>query len=231
MLEDLAYRRMLDLYYLNERPFNGCSTDVSRDIGMSSQQSEVDYILTKYFEQDGDLWRNKRADEAILAYQKKNRLASKAGKASAKARQAKASEQTLNERDTDVQPTIKHKPLNINQEQVVQEINPPPTAPVFSFKQSLLDNGVDPEIVETWLLVRKKKKAVNSKVALKCILTEVNKAGITVAQAIEISASESWAGFKAEWYNNAKGNSNGSRNSNNQNDIIAATYGAGATEF
>ena len=34
LLEDLAYRRMLDLYYLNEQPLNGCVTDVARELGL-----------------------------------------------------------------------------------------------------------------------------------------------------------------------------------------------------
>ena len=113
LIEDLAYRRLLDLYYLNERPFNACSTTVARDIGLLDHLQEVEYILTKFFvEEDGYLV-NKRADTEIKAYQDKQKSASKAGKASAKARQNKASEQAFNDRSTTVQPNIKHKPLNI----------------------------------------------------------------------------------------------------------------------
>jgi len=121
MLEDLAYRRLLDLYYLNERPFNGCSTDVARDIGMINQQSEVDYILSKFFPKCDDEWVNARAQKEIEAYKGKQKTASKAGKASAKARQVKASERKINDRSTTVQQdpndrATKHKPLTINQE-------------------------------------------------------------------------------------------------------------------
>ena len=113
LIEDLAYRRLLDLYYLNERPFNACSTTVARDIGLLDHLQEVEYVLTKFFvEEDGYLV-NKRADKEIKAYQDKQKSASKAGKASAKARQSKASEQAFNDRSTTVQPNIKHKPLNI----------------------------------------------------------------------------------------------------------------------
>ena len=94
LLEDLAYRRLLDAYYLAEQPFNGSPTDVAREIGMRDQVAEVEYILTKFFERDGDLWRNKRADQEIAKYQEKQAKASKAGKASA--------ERRLNAGSTDV---------------------------------------------------------------------------------------------------------------------------------
>ena len=95
LLEDLAYRRLLDAYYLAEQPFNGSPTDVAREIGMRDQVAEVEYILTKFFEREGSLWRNKRADQEIAKYQEKQAKASKAGKASA--------ERRLNTGSTDVE--------------------------------------------------------------------------------------------------------------------------------
>lgn len=94
LLEDLAYRRLLDAYYLAEQPFNGSPTDVAREIGMRDQVDAVEYILGKFFERDGDLWRNKRADLEIAKYAEKKDKASKAGKASA--------ERRLNAGSTDV---------------------------------------------------------------------------------------------------------------------------------
>jgi len=82
----------------------------------------------------------------------------------------------------------------------------PTAAPVFNFKKALLDLGVSEEVVTTWLAVRRNKKATNSELALKGILAEVQKAGISVAQAIEISATNSWSGFKAEWVARYDGN-------------------------
>ncbi len=125
LLEDLAYRRLLDLCYLSEQPLNGCSTDVARDVGMAECQPEVDYVLRKFFTEFDGGWVNDRASEEIEFYQSKKKMASKAGKASGKARKLKASEQTFNDRSTNVQPTINqqpitnnHKPLTINKEPV-----------------------------------------------------------------------------------------------------------------
>lgn len=95
LLEDLAYRRLLDAYYLAEHPFNGSPTDVAREIGMRDQVAEVEYILNKFFVRDGNLWNQCRADKEIAKYHGKRENASKAGRASA--------QQRTNVRSTDVE--------------------------------------------------------------------------------------------------------------------------------
>ncbi len=117
-IEDLAYRRLLDLYYLNERPFNGCSTDVAREIGLSEYQSEVDYVLGKYFPLTDEKWTNKRASKEIRFYQSKIKSAKRAGQASGKARRNKASERPLNDRSVSVEPTNNQQPITNNQQTI-----------------------------------------------------------------------------------------------------------------
>jgi uncharacterized protein YdaU (DUF1376 family) len=104
LLEDLAYRRLIDAYYLSEKPFSGCPADIAKDIGMTSQIEEVYYVLSKFFEQTEDGWINKRCDEEIAKYHEKQEQAVRAGKASAKAR--------LSKRSTTVQPTNNQEPIN-----------------------------------------------------------------------------------------------------------------------
>ena len=117
LTEDLAYRRLLDLYYLTERPLNGCSAGVARDIGMSNEQDSVDYVLDKFFHKDGESWINNRVEREIKNYTRKLQSASIAGIASGKARRQKASEQPLNDRSTKNEQTLnqpitkKHKPI------------------------------------------------------------------------------------------------------------------------
>ena len=90
-MEDLAYRRLLDLYYLTEQPFNECLTSVAREIGMPDNNDEIEYVLNKFFSLDGGFWVQSRADKEINIYQSKRKQQSKAGKASAEARKTKAS--------------------------------------------------------------------------------------------------------------------------------------------
>ncbi|BAQ84263.1 phage replication protein [uncultured Mediterranean phage uvMED] len=77
----------------------------------------------------------------------------------------------------------------------------------FDFKRTLLELGVTNEIAETWLKIRKAKKATNSEIALKGICKEVKKAGITLNDALIMSCENSWSGFKASWVSKATGNS------------------------
>jgi uncharacterized protein YdaU (DUF1376 family) len=104
LMEDLAYRRLLDLYYMNERPLNARSADVARAINMREHEAEVATVLGEFFELvEGSGWVNRRADEEIVRCKSKQEQASRAGKMSAQRR--------FNARSTDVQPPITHDPL------------------------------------------------------------------------------------------------------------------------
>ncbi len=67
-IEDLAYRRMLDLYYLNEQPLNLCLSDVAREIGLTDYLDEVTYVLNKFFIQTEFGFSQKRIDLEIKKY-------------------------------------------------------------------------------------------------------------------------------------------------------------------
>jgi len=102
-IEDIAYRRLLDAYYLSERPLNSGLTVVARQIGLRDFEQEVKIVLDEFFKLTEDGWINVRADKEIAHFKGKIEQASKAGKASA--------ERRINARSTDVQPTNNHKPI------------------------------------------------------------------------------------------------------------------------
>lgn len=108
LLEDLAYRRMIDQYMLDERPFNGCSTDVARAIGMMDHLTEVEYVLGKFFTRSELGFSNARCDSEIAHFQDKQSKASSAGKASA--------ERRLKQKATDVEISLTDVQLTKNQE-------------------------------------------------------------------------------------------------------------------
>jgi uncharacterized protein YdaU (DUF1376 family) len=64
--EDLAYRRMIDLYYLNEEPF---ADPVAVARRVKADLSTIEAILTEFFVFENDSWHNKRADIEIAKYQ------------------------------------------------------------------------------------------------------------------------------------------------------------------
>jgi uncharacterized protein YdaU (DUF1376 family) len=106
-IEDIAYRRLLDLYYLHERPLNSGLTSVARQINLREYESEIKSVLEEFFTLTDDGWINVRADKEIVHYRGKIEQASRAGRASA--------ERRFNARSTDVQPTNNHKPITNNQ--------------------------------------------------------------------------------------------------------------------
>ncbi len=64
--EDLAYRRLIDLYYQTEQPFTRNLTWLAKRV--KSTDETVALILAEFFEETEDGWRNKRADAEIAKY-------------------------------------------------------------------------------------------------------------------------------------------------------------------
>ena len=61
--------------------------------------------------------------------------------------------------------------------------------------------GIDENIVNDYLAVRKAKKApAVSKTVFDGLVRESNLAGITLVQALAVCCERNWVGFKAEWY-------------------------------
>jgi hypothetical protein len=66
LIEDLAYRRLLDHYYLHQAPIK--QRDVARQIGMRDHEQEVLTVLDEFFISTEDGYINPRADKEIKAY-------------------------------------------------------------------------------------------------------------------------------------------------------------------
>jgi uncharacterized protein YdaU (DUF1376 family) len=67
-LEDLAYRRLLDHYYLHEAPIR--QRDIARQIGLREYEQEVLTVLDEFFVSTEKGFINPRADEEIAKYRK-----------------------------------------------------------------------------------------------------------------------------------------------------------------
>ncbi|MBR0246030.1 MAG: helix-turn-helix domain-containing protein [Bacteroidales bacterium] len=92
--------------------------------------------------------------------------------------------------------SINNTPKGVN-------ISIPPTP--FNFRQSLIGLGVEEEVVDDWLRVRKAKKGVNTKTAFAAIEKEIllaQAAGQSATACIRLAAEKSWVGFKWEWMEN-----------------------------
>ena len=174
-MEDLAYRRLLDLYYLHERPLNEDVAYVARKINMKDNVLEVQTVLEEFFKLEvGKGWINPRADEEIEKYQSKVQSAIRAGKASALAR--------LNVSSTMVQPNKKQETLNKKQETNIKR-----------------PRNVSKKTWDDFLVHRKNKKAPLTETALKGIKNEVKKTSISLEDALVMCQARGWQSFKSDW--------------------------------
>ena len=112
-LEDLAYRRMLDAYYLREAPLPADPAEVARLIRMRQNMADVEAVLREFFQLTDDGWTHARCDEEIDRMQDKQAKARASASASVNARRAKAQPalndgtaaagRTFSDRSTDVE--------------------------------------------------------------------------------------------------------------------------------
>jgi uncharacterized protein YdaU (DUF1376 family) len=65
-MEDLAYRRLLDFYFLHEQPIK--HRDIARQIGMREHEQDVLTVLNEFFLSTEDGFVSPRADKEIKQY-------------------------------------------------------------------------------------------------------------------------------------------------------------------
>jgi len=176
--EDLAYRRMIDLYYMTESPFPNDAAWIARRV--RTNPAIVLTLLNEFFElENDDLWHSLRADKEIAKYQ----YLQESGK--------KGAEKRWGNRDV--------KPTN-------SIPNSPPIATSIATKTKNQDHIHTPEgVIESvwndYLKIRKAAKKPITDTALKGLVREAAKAGKTLNEALVICCERSWLGFKAEWLN------------------------------
>ena len=71
----------------------------------------------------------------------------------------------------------------------------------FDAREELINNGCSPDIVDDFLVLRKKKKAQITMTAINGLKREAKKAGLTLSDVLEICCTNGWQGFQAEWIN------------------------------
>ena len=120
-MEDLAFRRLLDFYYLHEHPIK--HRDIARQIGLKDFEQDVLTVLEEFFLSTDAGFVNPRADKEIAKY----REFSEAGKRGAAKRWGSNGEANSPPNATPIA-TNNHKPRTINQEPTI-DICPPSGEP------------------------------------------------------------------------------------------------------
>jgi len=176
--EDLAYRRMIDLYYQTEAPFTSILL-VSRKVKSTVEIVEV--LLQEFFIKQEDGWHNERADREIAKYQSKANSARKANHIRWESKAELKSDQVS---DTFQIVTKNQEPRTINQEPKINTKTP---------------DGVSETVFQDFVKLRKGLKAPVTETALKGLQREAEKAGMTLQEVLELCCQNGWRGFKATW--------------------------------
>lgn len=118
-LEDCAYRRLLDAYYLNEGPLPSDIAICARQIRMKANLAEVEQVLKEFFELTEQGWKHSRCEAEIAHMNDRSAKARASAEASVNARRAKANKgaqatrgENPNERKTNAERTLNERSAN-----------------------------------------------------------------------------------------------------------------------
>jgi len=177
-IEDIAYRRLLDAYYLSESPLNTGVASVARQINMRDYENEVNTILNEFFTLTDDGWLNSRANKEIAKY----REMVEAGKRG-------AAKRWLSPPDTPPIPLPNATLIANNKQETINKKHSITPAPA----------GVSPETWDAFVQQRKAKKAQITQLVIDGITKQASLASWTLEDALKEIVVRNWTSFNAEW--------------------------------
>jgi uncharacterized protein YdaU (DUF1376 family) len=183
LLEDLAYRRLLDFYFLHEKPIK--HRDVARQIGMREHEEDVMTVLNEFFISTEDGFVSPRADKEIKQYKE----FAEAGKRGAAKRWGTPPHEGANS-PPNATPiaTINQEPITINHKPKRENATIVACPP-----------DVSQQVWDDWVALRKSKKAPITKTVFDGAIVEAKKLGWTLEQFLIEWCNRSSQGLKAEW--------------------------------
>jgi len=167
-LEDIAFRRLLDEYYLHEKPLKNDLGFLSKIIGMRENEKEISFILENFFNLTDCGWVNERAKREIKAYKSKAKTARENGRKGGRPKKAKKTQSVNLANPEKTESKTNHKPITINQEPLSYTAAMPCKDGEFmpldsqmkSWNESYPDIDIDKEInkAKSWLLSNPNKQ-------------------------------------------------------------------------
>ena len=132
LMEDLAFRRMLDWVYLHEKPLPINPTEIAKRVLMPTHCESIEFILSEFFELIEDGYVNRTATDNIDSFKAKSEKASKSAKVRWDKKPDANDMRTHTEGNANNKPlTINNKPLTTNQ---LKDKDLPAIAEEFVFK-------------------------------------------------------------------------------------------------
>ena len=186
-MEDLAYRRLLDWYYLHERPIPNDLEQVCRQIRMRSHCECIANVLREFFVLSEDHWTNKRADREL------GKIADKSAKASASA-SARWIKKDNKNKDLAVDAIALQTQSERNAKAMLHKTQD--TRHKTHINQP---EGVSSETWEDFKKLRKLKRSPVTERVVGGIMEEAKKIGWTLDQALRECVLRGWQSFKSDW--------------------------------
>jgi uncharacterized protein YdaU (DUF1376 family) len=115
--QDLIFRRMLDIYYMNEKPLSLEISEIGRLILLPRKISDIRSILEEFFVEESDGWHSQHADKEIISYREKAERAKKANERRWQAKPATANKINGSDITSDIG-NESESPQNQNQNQI-----------------------------------------------------------------------------------------------------------------
>lgn len=207
--EDLAYRRLLDFYFLHEQPIR--HRDAARHIGMRDHEEDVLTVLNEFFLSTENGFVNVRADKEIAEFRKHQAVSAFGAfvRDNPSLKEIASKEDfvyhylngsiddyisTLRANDVQVMGTSStdDAPLTNNHNHNHKPIREKATVVATP-------EGVSDSVWQEFKSLRKAKKAPITQRAIDALTNEANKAGWTLEKALEECIVRGWQAFKADW--------------------------------
>lgn len=198
--EDLAFRRLLDVYYTTEKPIPTELRAACRLVMATTEQQRaaVEVVLTEFFEHTDEGWINRRADEEILAMrEKQNKQRDKANKRWNMQRSERGTASAMPQ----------HPDANAAASKSDADAMPPTPTPTPKKEKSadaltvatLVLDGLTEQTATEFLAHRRAKGAKLTARAWEGFKAEASKAQWPVEQAVVKALARGWTGFEAAW--------------------------------
>jgi uncharacterized protein YdaU (DUF1376 family) len=179
--EDLAYRRLIDLYYQAETPFAHDLNLLARKVKSNSET--VDLLLNEFFEFIDNKWHNTRADKEIARYH----AMQDGGRKGAAIRWSKGGDSPPNA-----------KPMVTKNQEPLTKNHIKTTAPKVATPK-----GVSDDLWNDFLFYRKRLKAPVTERVLVRLIKEAELAKMPLDLVLETIIFKGWRSFDATWVTQA----------------------------
>ena len=207
--EDLAYRRLLDFYFLHEQPIK--HRDAARHIGMKDHEEDVLTVLNEFFISTEDGFVNTYADKQIAEFHKHQAVSAYG----AFIRDNPSLKEILSKEDfifhylaksidvyigtlrgndvpiistssvDDAPLTTNQKPLTTNHKEKATGVACPP--------------DVEQQVWDDWKQLRKAKKAPVTETVVNSARKEASKAGMSFSDFLTVWCARGSQGLQADW--------------------------------